>query len=168
MQEEYKLIEEFPDYYVSNLGNIASIKSGEWTALKPWLDSQGRYYMVTLCKDSKPYKKLVHRLVGQYFVPNPDNKPVINHKDHDTHNNNSENLEWVTVQENIHHSYSTMNQVRNVKKRILVFPDGSKMEFPSYTAIQRYRDEHNLPFGKYALNYYGHSAGYTLITLDCK
>ena len=61
---------------------------------------QNGYVYVVLCKDNKPYRKLVHRLVAQEFIPNPDNKPIVDHIDTDKSNNSVENLRWVTQKEN--------------------------------------------------------------------
>ncbi|MBC8275115.1 MAG: HNH endonuclease, partial [Chloroflexi bacterium] len=60
--------------------------------------------MVGLYKDGHCKSFLVHRLVAEVFVSNPDNKPQINHKDGDSSNNHAENLEWCTNQENWIHA----------------------------------------------------------------
>ena len=53
----------------------------------------------------------VHRLVAQLYVPNPDNKPQVNHKDGNKLNNNADNLEWVTNQENRNHAIKVGLQI---------------------------------------------------------
>ena len=60
-----------------------------------------QYRMVTLSKDNVQYGVGIHRLVALAFIPNPDNKPFINHKDNNGLNNQVENLEWVTHSENM-------------------------------------------------------------------
>lgn len=151
-------------YKIGNKGHIISYTKPYPYVLKPWLDSKKKYYMVTLPdKQGKRCRFLVHRLVAETFIENSDNFPQVNHKDHDTHNNKADNLEWCTASYNTLHSYETLPPDRNRVSCILVFPDGHTMKFESYADVQRYREEHNLPFGKHALNYYGKSKGYTLI-----
>lgn len=68
--------------------------------LKPFLSSSG--YLQVGCG---PYfKREVHRLVAEKYIPNPDNKPCVNHKDGNKLNNHKDNLEWVTYEENMIHA----------------------------------------------------------------
>ena len=65
---------------------------------------RGGYLRVALCKNHKVVKKAVHRLVAEAFIPNPDNKPHINHIDNTPSNNCVSNLEWCTHSENMIHA----------------------------------------------------------------
>ena len=94
--EIFKPIKNYEkEYQVSNLGNIKSTKTGK--LLKPETLKNG-YLRVDLYHpgEKRGTHKLVHRLVAEVFVPNPNNYPHINHKDEDKTNNNVENLEWCT------------------------------------------------------------------------
>lgn len=98
-------------YKVSNLGNVFSIPrqgthSKEKYFLKKNKDRKG-YLHVTLFKKCKSFNTGVHRLVAEAFIPNPKNKPQVNHIDGNKENNCVNNLEWVTNQENIDHSWRT-------------------------------------------------------------
>lgn len=65
------------------------------------------YPQVVLWKANKRYHRYVHRLVAQAFIPNPLNKPEVNHKDGNRTNNDVSNLEWVTSSENSYHAVET-------------------------------------------------------------
>lgn len=95
-------------YQISNYGNVRSMnynkKVGNIKELKPNTTRDG-YLEVHISKDSKRRYFLIHRLVAQAFIDNPDNKPQVNHIDGDKSNNNVSNLEWVTNGENQRHAY---------------------------------------------------------------
>jgi len=65
------------------------------------------YQSVVLCKNGVMKNYRVHRLVAEAFIPNPDNKPHVNHINGDKTDNRVENLEWVTQSENMQHAYSS-------------------------------------------------------------
>ena len=65
------------------------------------------YMNVCLSHQGKHWTIHVHRLVANAFIPNPDNKPEVNHKNGKKHDNNVSNLEWSTAKENVQHAYST-------------------------------------------------------------
>ena len=100
-------------YQVSDIGNVRSVarkdsigrKCGGVT-LRPSHDKYG-YLRVTLCKNSKLNTKLVHRLVAQAFVPNPNGYSEINHRDENKVNNELSNLEWCDAKHNV--NYGTRN-----------------------------------------------------------
>lgn len=92
-------------YQISNLGKVKCLPkiSGccfqNEMILKPYTDYKG-YEIVNLCKNGKYKNWRIHRLVAETFIPNPDHKEFVNHKDYDRKNNCVDNLEWVTAQEN--------------------------------------------------------------------
>ncbi len=89
-------------YQVSNQGRVWSVRTQK--CLSPQENSFGYLRVLLTAKNGKAKKELIHRLVGIAFIPNPENKPQINHKDSNPKNNNVENLEWNTAKENINQS----------------------------------------------------------------
>jgi hypothetical protein len=107
--EIWKIINDYFNYEISNLGNIRSHKSGEPKLLKGGYDKDG-YHLILLYNEKGRVTRKVHRLVAEYFVDNPDNKPHVNHKDGNKKNNNANNLEWVTPSENTQHSFDVLGK----------------------------------------------------------
>ena len=98
-----KLIEEFPNYMINHQGIVRNTSTCH--KIKQTVN-QGRL-MVCLWKNNKKKHQFVHRLIAKAFIPNPSNKPQINHIDGNPLNNNIENLEWVTDSENKYHAHRT-------------------------------------------------------------
>ena len=126
--EIWKQIEEYPNYEVSNLGNIKSksrrvahhtvgSRLKKEKILIP-AESKLGYLYVTLCRfDEEKFiqkSKTIHRLVAIAFIDNPENKPQVNHKDGNKLNNIPDNLEWNTASENSNHAVK--NKLRVARK----------------------------------------------------
>lgn len=98
-------IEGFDDYFVSPRGEFYSKVYGEMKKMKPYEVRDG-YLRIDLFKNGERITVSPHRIVAQTFIPNPENKPEVNHIDGDKSNNCTSNLEWVTHSENIKHAYN--------------------------------------------------------------
>ena len=91
----------FPNYSVTDDGRVFSLNynhTGKKKEVKPGI-CRG-YYRIGLWIGGEPKNFFVHRLVALAFIPNPDNLPIINHKDENPSNNNVENLEWCSIKYN--------------------------------------------------------------------
>lgn len=111
MVEEWKDIKGFEGFYqVSNTGKIKALERlvvnngglqhKHERILKHNISKSNSHCLVVLCKEGKTYPRLVHRLVAESFIPNPENKPNVDHIDTNPENNNVDNLRWVTQKEN--------------------------------------------------------------------
>lgn len=102
MKEIFKRIDDYPNYEVSNFGNVRSIKSKK--ILKPFISNPG-YLIVSLCNKGTVRKFPNHRLVAKAFLIPQNNDTIVNHKDGIKTNNKLDNLEWSTFAKNNKHSY---------------------------------------------------------------
>jgi hypothetical protein len=91
-------IEGYNNYLIYETGDVFNNKKNRF--LKPSKMKNG-YIKVELCKNGKQKTFKIHRLVAEYYIPNPENKPEVNHIDGDKCNNSVENLEWNTRKENM-------------------------------------------------------------------
>jgi hypothetical protein len=115
MIESWLTVNDYEGFYeVSNLGNVRSVSrtlprkfnkgangvmTYESKLLKP-MSTKYEYLKFGLSRDGKVKSFLAHRLVALAWIPNPNNYPVVHHKDHNKHNNAVENLEWTTYEGN--------------------------------------------------------------------
>ena len=112
--ENWKVISDYDfKYEVSDKGNIkfpgvpghskAKITAGS-------LNKFNGYYYITLTKNGKSVRKAVHRLVAEYFIPNSEGKPTVDHIDRDRKNNDVSNLRWATHKEQIENSDNSLRR----------------------------------------------------------
>lgn len=141
------------EYLVSDDGIVKSLRQGK--DLKPNTDKDGYKYCV-LSVNGKRMTVKIHRLVALAFVPNPDNKPAIDHIDGDKTNNHASNLKWVTNKENTNNpvtinrllrtctnrDFKRMGELRNFgRKETAVYADGKLIGvFESQYAASKYTD----------------------------
>ena len=136
---EIKPIKRFDDYFVDTDGNIYSMKSGKLIKLKPYIDTKGKYLMIRLIRNDGVRKSLLlHRIVAEAFIPNPNNLPEVNHKDKDTKNPKAENLEWCTRKYNLKYSHITDSPIKNYNPCKLYKGDNVVGNFKSILDAVRY------------------------------
>lgn len=114
----FKRIDGFENYVINENGVVINTTTNH---IKKPCDNNMGYLFVDLYNCGKHKREYIHRLVAQTFIPNIDNKPYINHKDGNPHNNSIENLEWCTPLENVEHASKqlcTMKQylLANIKR----------------------------------------------------
>lgn len=114
--EEWRIIEEFPQYKVSNLGRVINTKKNKLMTIT--IRPNG-YCTVKLSKNNTARERKVHRLVAIAFIPNPNNYDCINHKNEDKTDNRVENLEWCDHAYNNTYGTRIEKQKERIKKPII-------------------------------------------------
>jgi hypothetical protein len=104
---QLKQIEYAPRYYVSDTGKVYSTVTGDVVRVNPTCREVGWYEQYSLHVDGERIQQSGHRLVAEAFIPNPENKPYVNHKNGIKNDNRVENLEWATASENNQHAIDT-------------------------------------------------------------
>ena len=99
-------------YQVNEFGHIKNVLRDK---INKQFGGGSGYMMISLSRDGSTSKKYIHRLVAEAFIPNVEDKPLVNHNDGNKTNNKPENLEWVTNQENIIHSFANGLQTMRYK-----------------------------------------------------
>ena len=131
-----KIIDECPSYAVTDDGQVWSFYTNKF--LKQKIDKYG-YACVSLSKDGKSLSRTVHRLVAKAFIPNPENKPTVNHKDENKLNNCVNNLEWIRHIDNINFGTRTERAGYSLSKPILQYSKSGEFirEWPGAHEVER-------------------------------
>jgi len=146
----YKIYKDYENYHIHENGDIFSLNIGN--ILKP-RDAGKRYKMITLCNNQNRQQIYVHRLIGLLFLPNPENKPEIDHINRNRSDNRVENLRWATKSEQQHNQGISKDNTSGVKgvgyckthkkwvARLMVNTKDHKKRFESKEEAIAYRRE---------------------------
>ena len=130
MSEIWRELEGFSKYKFSNTGKVWSKSSNKEMSLKAKCCG---YVKLTLVNDEgKSCHMLGHRVIALSFIPNPENKPTVNHINHNRADNRVENLEWATISEQNYHSKKPSKEVTRLRGSRAVWRcslDGKKLEY---------------------------------------
>lgn len=173
MIEIWKPIKGFEGFYeVSNIGRVKSVdrfidNNGTpqkiFGKIKTPQDNGHGYLWVQLYRNNKGTYKYVHRLVAEAFIPNPDNKPQVNHLDYNKQNNCVNNLEWVTAKENNEYSMPNRKDKTGPKGTGVIKCDMNGNELERYSGMREAERANNLANGVISAYFkygYKHCGGY--------
>lgn len=146
---EIKPIDGFDSYFVSEIGEVYTVKPqngqmykkgfirGIMHEIAPFENDRG-YLIIKLSNPDHRYHKRVHRLVAEAFIPNPNNYPVVNHKDGNILNNDVDNLEWCTSQYNTNHAFKNLGVGSCKKVKLTELQTNQEIIFYSIRECERY------------------------------
>ena len=134
MNEKFVFLPFDDKYAVSEKGDIINVRSGR--TLRTVM--QNGYVRVQLSINGVRRNYPVHRLVARAFIPNPENKPYVNHKDGNKQNNCVENLEWVTAREDDNHARATGLKEQCKPIKAVSVDNKDTMTFESLSECARY------------------------------
>lgn len=116
----WRVIESYPLYEINENGVVRNRNTQYVTTQR--MNASG-YLYVQLLRDNKNHVCLVHRLVAETFIPNPDSLPIVNHIDECSVHNSVDNLEWVSYKENSNHGTRNERIIRDRKIPVIAFDE---------------------------------------------
>lgn len=167
MMEEWRDVVGYEGIYeVSNMGNVRT-KEGKTTwqhysGTRVWkqriltqMKDNRNACSVNLWKDRKNKGFLVHRLVAIAFIPNPNNYPIINHKDCNPSNNNVDNIEWCDNTYNINHAYDN-GLMKETNLELIRLKDEERIWFRSFKKANEFlgRSKYHIQYQIYKRKIY--------------
>jgi hypothetical protein len=136
---EWRTVPEYTDYEVNEFGDLRWKKNGK---LKVKIITPAGYVKYRVTK-ARRYR-LAHRMVASAFIPNPENKPQVNHLDGDKWNNHVSNLEWCTNEENWAHALATGLWTETLGQRQRILSEDQVQEIRDLRGKMRQKDIANL------------------------
>lgn len=112
------ILKDYPMYEINEFGVVRNHETHYVTTQRM---NRGGYLFVQLTDGNKNHVCLVHRLVAETFIPNPDNLPVVNHIDECAVHNSVDNLEWMTYKENSNHGTRNERIIKDRKDPVIAF-----------------------------------------------
>lgn len=150
MEEIWKNVKGYEGLYeISNLGNVKSLSRQHWNGVSWWTSkdrilvprtskNKNHYYSVQLVKNGIKRNTNIHRIVAEHFIPNTENKPMVNHINEDKLDNRAENLEWCDGIYNA--TYGNMKGVNQNKRKLVKFThlkDGNSFVLDEHIEYER-------------------------------
>tara|TARA_R110000744_G_scaffold171840_1_gene290346 strand:- start:145 stop:609 length:465 start_codon:yes stop_codon:yes gene_type:complete len=142
-------IDDFPNYVIHPCGSICSLYKNKTTLMKSWKDKGG--YTIVGLRDKPGHQQhlKLHRLLALHFIPNPENKPLIDHINGIRNDNRLENLRWATYKENANNRIIKPITKGNIYLRYngtfkwmyRINGKGKSKTMKSKDALEKYRDE---------------------------
>lgn len=118
----WKKIKGFENYSINECGEVRNDSTNK--IKNPYVNHKNNYLYVDLYKNNKGYKRPIHRLIAESFIPNTYNKPTVDHKDGNRQNNSINNLRWATYSEQ--NSRFGTNGVRSEKIKVTHYREERK------------------------------------------
>lgn len=137
-----KQIKNYDFHYIDEEGFVYSKYKGTIKRLKTFYDSNNRYECIVISENGKRNHHLIHRLVAETYLDNPNNCSEVNHIDNNPHNNHLSNLEWCDRKYNVEQSYKTMSSNRNYIVCELYVGDNLIGKFDGIRRAAKYAAEH--------------------------
>jgi hypothetical protein len=132
MREIWRSIKGFEGLY--EVGKSGKVRRANKEKLLSQRKNNRGYFLVDLYKNNKRYQCLVHRLVAQTFINNPNKYPCVNHKDENKENNNADNLEWCTQKYNMNYG-SCPKRIGKANSKSVIQYDNSGNVVGKYASI---------------------------------
>lgn len=164
--EEWRQIDGFQDYQVSNLGNVKSFKQDKNGKLLSLKSNATGYVVVKLYNNGQDYNKMVHRLVLETFCPTTDKDKEVDHINRNRNDNRLENLRWVSPSENCKNKNNNKKIIRFPDKKIFNnLIDAATESNCNYSHVRDCCENKRVSTGNYQFLYYDENKNYDILEL---